>query len=167
MTSKSFSFDIVSIIDLAEAQNAVNQAMMEIRQRFDFKNSKSSITLDKKENQLVLTSDNEPKLKSVVDILEGKLVKRKVPLKGLDYGKVEASAGDTVRQVVVIQQGIPQHKAREIAKFVKELGIKKIQSQIQDNQLRITGKSKDDLQAVITKLKEEDFKIAMTFTNYR
>jgi len=167
MASKSFSFDIVSVIDLAEVQNAVNQAMMEIRQRFDFKNSQSSISLDKKENRLVLVSDNEPKLKSVIDILEGKLIKRKVPLQGLDYGKVETSAGNTVRQVAAIQQGIPQDKAREIAKFTKELGIKKIQSQIQDDQLRITGKSKDDLQTVITKLKEEDFKIAMTFTNYR
>jgi len=167
MASKSFSFDIVSVIDLAEVHNAVNQAMMEIRQRFDFKNSQSSITLDQKENQMVLVSDNEPKLKSVVDILTGKLVKRKVPLNGLDYGKVEASAGNTVRQVVGIQQGIPQDKAREIAKFIKGLGIKKIQSQIQDEQLRVTGKSKDDLQTVITKLNEEDFKIAMSFTNYR
>ena len=167
MTSKSSSFDIVSVINLEEVQNAVNQSMMEIRQRFDFKKSKSLITLDKKESQLTLISDNEPKLRSVIDILEGKLVKRKVPLKGLDYGKPETAGGDTIRQLVIIQQGIPQDKAREIVKFIKGLGIKKVQSQIQDDQLRVSGKSKDDLQEVMAKLKENDFKIAMTFMNYR
>ncbi|MFQ5717214.1 MAG: YajQ family cyclic di-GMP-binding protein [Nitrospinales bacterium] len=167
MASKSSSFDIVSTVDLAEMQNAVNQAMMEIRQRFDFKKSKSSIELDKGENQLILVSDNEPKLKSVIDILESKLVKRGVPLKGLDYGKVEAAAGDTVRQVAEIRQGISQDKGREIVKFIKGLGIKKVQGQIQDGQLRVTGKNRDDLQTVIAKLREKDFDIPMTFTNYR
>ena len=167
MASKYSSFDIVSIINLEEVQNAVNQSMMEIRQRFDFKDSKSLISLDKKESSLILISDNEPKLRSVIEILEGKLVKRKVPLKGLDYGKTETAAGDTIRQVVIVQQGIPQIKAKEIVDFIKKLGIKKIQSQIQDDHLRVTGKSKDDLQEVMSKLKENDFKIAMTFTNYR
>ena len=167
MASKYSSFDIVSIINLEEVQNAVNQSMMEIRQRFDFKDSKSLISLDKKESSLILISDNEPKLRSVIEILEGKLVKRKVPLKGLDYGKTETAAGDTIRQVVIVQQGIPQIKAKEIVDFIKKLGIKKIQSQIQDDHLRVTGKSKDDLQEVISNLKENDFKIAMTFTNYR
>ena len=167
MALKTSSFDIVAVINLEEVNNAVNQSMMEIRQRFDFKNSKSSITLDKKESQLILISENKPKLNSVIDILEGKLVKRKVPLKGLDYGKAETVAGDNIRQNIIIQQGIPKDKAREIVKFIKGLKIKKTQSQIQDNQLRVTGKSKDDLQKVMTKLKESDFKIAMTFTNFR
>ena len=102
MAFKSSSFDIVSIINLEEVQNAVNQSMMEIRQRFDFKSSKSSITLDKKESQLILISDNKPKLKSVIDILESKLVKRKVPLKGLEFGKAETAAGDNIRQTVTV-----------------------------------------------------------------
>lgn len=164
--AKSCSFDIVSEVDLSEVRNAVNQSMMEIRQRFDFKNSKSSIELDEKEHCLLLVSDDELKLKSVVDILQGKLVKRKVPLKALDYGKVEAAAGDTVRQTVRLQQGIPQDKGKEIVKFIKGLKVK-VQSQVMDDQVRVTGKSKDDLQEVIAQLKAKDFGIAMSFTNYR
>jgi uncharacterized protein YajQ (UPF0234 family) len=166
MSSKTCSFDIVCVTNMAEVQNAVNQATMEIRQRFDFKNSKSEIQLDPKANQLTLISDSEPKLRSVIDILEGKLVKRQVALKSLDFGKVEPAAGDTVRQVVKIQQGIPQEKAREIVKFIKGLGIK-VQSQIMDDQVRVSGKSKDDLQTAIGRLKQFDFGIAMTFANYR
>ncbi|NIQ03623.1 MAG: YajQ family cyclic di-GMP-binding protein, partial [Nitrospinaceae bacterium] len=143
-----------------------NQATMEIRQRFDFKGSKSEISLDKKDNQLVLTSDDEAKMKVVVDILQGKLVKRKVSLKALTYGKVEPAAGGTVRQVIGLQQGIPPEKARELAKFIKGLKLK-VQSQIMDDQLRVSGKNKDDLQTVIAHLKDKDFGIDMTFTNYR
>lgn len=164
--AKASSFDIVSEINLQEVKNAVNQAMMEIRQRFDFKNSQSRIELEEKVPRLVLYSDDEHKLKSVIDILQGKLVKRGVPLKALDYGKVEPASGNTVRQAVTIQQGIPQDKGREIVKFVKSLGLK-VQGQIMDDQVRITGKSKDDLQTVIARLREKDFGIAMSFTNYR
>ena len=164
--AKSCSFDIVSEVDLAEVKNAVNQSLMEIRQRFDFKNSKSDIELDEKVPRLVLTSDDEHKLKSVVDILQGKLVKRGVSIKALDFGKVEAASGNTVRQEVGIQQGIPQDKGREIVKFVKGLGVK-VQGQIMDDQVRVTGKSRDDLQAVIAELKQKDFGVAMSFTNYR
>ncbi|CCQ89232.1 conserved hypothetical protein, nucleotide-binding protein [Nitrospina gracilis 3/211] len=164
--AKSCSFDIVSEVDLSEVRNAVNQAMMEIRQRFDFKNSKSNVELEEKENRLVLVSDDEIKLKSVVDILQGKLIKRKVPIKALDYGKVEAAAGDTVRQYVVLQQGIPQDKGKEIVKFIKGLKVK-VQGQVMDDQVRVTGKSRDDLQEVIAELKAKDFDIAMSFTNYR
>ncbi|MCF8719625.1 YajQ family cyclic di-GMP-binding protein [Nitrospina gracilis] len=164
--AKSCSFDIVSEVDLSEVRNAVNQAMMEIRQRFDFKNSKSNVELEEKENRLVLVSDDEIKLKSVIDILQSKLIKRKVPIKALDYGKVEAAAGDTVRQYVTLQQGIPQDKGKEIVKFIKGLKVK-VQGQVMDDQVRVTGKSRDDLQEVIAQLKAEDFDIAMSFTNYR
>ena len=166
MASKNSSFDIVSVIDMEEVQNAVNQAMAEIGQRFDFKGSKSEITLDKKENKITILSDNDSKLNSVIDVLQGKLVKRKVSLKGLDYGKVEPATGDCVRQGIIIQQGISQDKGKEITKAIKGMGIK-VQSQIMDDLLRVTGKNKDDLQEVMSKLKEKDFGVAMSFTNYR
>jgi uncharacterized protein YajQ (UPF0234 family) len=166
MASKNSSFDIVSVINMDEVKNAINQSMMEISQRFDFKGSKSEIKLEEKENSLTIVSDDEHKLKSVVDILQGKLIKRKVSLKALDYGKVEKAAGDTVRQPVKLQQGIPQDKGKEIVKFLKGLGMK-IQGQIMDDQVRVTGKSKDDLQTAMGKLKEKDFGIAMSFSNYR
>jgi uncharacterized protein YajQ (UPF0234 family) len=164
--AKNCSFDIVSEVDLQEVKNAVNQATMEIRQRFDFKGSKSEITLDEKAPALTLISDDEQKIKSVVDILESKLIKRKVSLKALDYGNVEAAGGNTVRQTVQLQQGIPQEKGKEIVKAIK--GMKtKVQGQVMDDQVRVTGKNRDDLQAVIAELKEKDFGIAMSFTNYR
>ena len=166
MASKSSSMDIISEIDLSEVKNAVNQSMQEIGQRFDFKNSKSEITLEEKENNLVIISDDDYKLKSVVDVLQGKLVKRKVSPKALSYGKVEPAAGGLVRQVISIQQGIPQDKGKEIVKFIKGLGLK-VQGQIMEDQVRVSGKKKDDLQAVMAELKEKDVGIAMTFTNYR
>ena len=166
MASKSCSFDIVSIINLEEVQNAVNQSMAEISQRYDFKGSKSKITLEKKENKVVILTDDDVKLKSVIDILQSKLVKRKISLKALDYGKVEPASGDSVRQSIVIQQGISQDKGKEVTKAIKGMGVK-VQSQIMDDQLRVTGKNRDDLQAVIANLKEKDFGIAMDFTNYR
>ena len=164
--AKNCSFDIVSNVDLQEVKNAVNQAMMEIRQRFDFKGSQSAITLDEKVPALNLVSDNEGKMKSVVDVLESKLIKRKVSLKALDYGTVEPAGGNTVRQAIQLQQGIPQEKGKEIVKVIK--GMKtKVQGQVMDDQVRVTGKNRDDLQAVIAELKEKDFGIAMSFTNYR
>jgi cyclic-di-GMP-binding protein len=166
MASKNSSFDIVSVIDMEEVQNAVNQAMAEIGQRFDFKGSKSEITLDKKENKITILSDNDSKLNSVIDVLQGKLVKRKVSLKGLDYGKVEPATGDSVRQSILVQQGISQAKGKEITKAIKGMGLK-VQSQIMDDLLRVTGKNKDDLQEAMSRLKEKDFGVAMTFTNYR
>ena len=166
MASKNSSFDIVSVIDMEEVQNAVNQAMAEICQRFDFKGSKSEITLDKKENKITILSDNDSKLNSVIYVLQGKLVKRKVSLKGLDYGKVEPATGDSVRQSILVQQGISQDKGKEITKAIKGMGLK-VQSQIMDDLLRVTGKNKDDLQEAMSRLKEKDFGVAMTFTNYR
>ncbi len=164
--AKNCSFDIVSNVDLQEVKNAINQAMMEIRQRFDFKGSKSEISLDEKVPALNLISDDEHKMKSVVDILESKLIKRKVSLKALSYGHVEPAAGGTVRQTIQLQQGIPQEKGKEIVKAIKGMKIK-VQGQVMDDQVRVSGKNRDDLQAVIAELKEKDFGIAMSFTNYR
>ncbi len=164
--AKNCSFDIVSNVDLQEVKNAINQAMMEIRQRFDFKGSKSEISLDEKVPALNLVSDDDHKMKSVVDILESKLIKRQVSLKALSYGKVEPAGGNTVRQAIQLQQGIPQEKGKEIVKAIK--GMKtKVQGQVMDDQVRVSGKNRDDLQAVITELKSKDFGIAMSFTNYR
>lgn len=160
------SFDIVSRVDMQEVLNAVTQAVKEITQRFDFKGSKSSITLKRDDAEVVLVSDDEYKLKSVRDILEGKFIKRKVPLKALSYGKPEPASGGTVRQVVSLQQGISQDKAREIAKAVKSLKLK-VSAEIQGEQLRVKGKKLDDLQNVIAALKEKDFGIHMEFVNYR
>ncbi len=164
--AKTCSFDIVSIVDMAEVKNAINQAMMEIRQRFDFKGSKSQITLEEKENQVTLVSDDDYKMKSVIEVLQGKLVRRKVDIKALDYGKLEDATGGTVRQTIKIQQGIPQDKGREIVKLIKGMKIK-VQAQIMDDQVRITGKNKDDLQTVIAQLKQKDLDLSMQFTNYR
>jgi hypothetical protein len=167
MASKSSSFDIVSTTDMAEVQNACNQSMLEIRQRFDFKGSKSEIELDLKKAQVTIIADDEHKLNSVIDILQSKLVKRKVSIKALDYGAVEPASGDTVRQVISVQQGIPQDKGKEVIKFIKSLGLKKMQAQLEDDKVRVTGNDKDDLQSVIASLKGKDFGIDMSFTNYR
>ena len=167
MASKSSSFDVASTTDLAEVQNACNQTMLEIRQRFDFKGSKSKVELDVKKAQLTIDADDGNKLNAVIDILQSKLIKRKVSIKALDYGKIEAASGDSVRQVITIQQGIPQDKGKEIIKFIKSLGVKKVQAQLADDQVRVSGKDKDDLQSVIASLKEKDFGIDMSFTNYR
>jgi uncharacterized protein YajQ (UPF0234 family) len=158
------SFDIVSKIEMAEVTNAVTQATKEIGQRFDFKGSKSDIT---QENEaLVIVSDDEYKLKSVVDILQGKLVKRGVPIKNLTYGKVEPAQGGTVRQRLTLQQGIPTDKAKEIVKTIKDTKIK-VQASIQSDQIRVSGKNRDDLQSVIQLLKGREFGIELQFTNYR
>jgi uncharacterized protein YajQ (UPF0234 family) len=160
------SFDIVSKVDLQEVSNAVQQAMKEIGQRFDFRGSKSDIELDMEKNEVVLKSDDEYRLKSVVDILQGKLVKRKISLKSLTYGKIESALAGTVRQVITLQQGIPVDKAKEIVKIIKGEKLK-VQSEIQKDQVRVRAKKIDDLQAVISLLKEKDLGIHMEFINYR
>jgi uncharacterized protein YajQ (UPF0234 family) len=160
------SFDIVSRVDLQEVSNAVDQAMKEIGQRFDFRGSSSAIDLDRNKNELRIVSDDEYKLKSVVDILQSKLVKRKVPLKSLQYGKIESSLSGNVKQTVAIQQGVPAEKGKEIVKLVKNTKLK-VQTEIQKDQLRVRAKKKDDLQAVIQLLKEKDFGIHLEFVNYR
>jgi uncharacterized protein YajQ (UPF0234 family) len=158
------SFDVVSRIDMAEVTNAVSQAMKEIGQRFDFKGSKSNITQEK--DALVIVSDDEYKLKSVIDILQGKLVKRGVPVKNLSYGKVEAALAGTVRQKITLQQGIPIDKAKEVVKAIKDSKIK-VQASIQSDQVRVSGKDRDNLQTVIQLLKGKDFGIELQFENYR
>jgi uncharacterized protein YajQ (UPF0234 family) len=160
------TFDIVSKIDLAEVNNAVQQAQKELLQRYDLKNSKSDIQLIEKDNKLVLTSQDEFKLKAVSDVLGQKLVKRNVPLKGLVYGTVIPSAGSTVRQEITLQQGIPIEKARDIVKTIKD-SKQKVQASIQGDFVRVSGRDRDSLQAVIALLRGHDFGIDMQFTNYR
>ena len=160
------SFDIVCKIDMQEMDNAVNQSKKEVEQRFDFKGSKSDIALDKVKNTLTLTSEDDFKLKNLNDILQSKIIKRGISLKALTYGKVEPATGNTVRQVITLQSGIPQEKAKEIVKAIKATKLK-VNASIQQDQVRVSGKNRDDLQAVITKLKSEDLGIDMQFVNYR
>jgi cyclic-di-GMP-binding protein len=160
------SFDIVSKIELPEVSNAVQQALKEILQRYDLKNSHSSIELNEKDNKIQLASQDEFKLKAVVDILEQKLVKRKVPLKGLDFGAVTPAAGSTVRQEITLQQGIPIEKAREIVRVIKD-SKKKVQASIQGDFVRVSGRDRDTLQEVMALMRATDFGIDMQFTNYR
>ena len=159
------SFDIVSKVDLQEVANAIQNALKEIHTRFDLKDSKSDIQLEGKE-ALVMSSVDEYKLKAVNDILQGKLVKRGVPIKALTYGVVEPAASSTVRQRITLQQGIPIEKAREIVKTIKD-SKKKVQASIQGDTVRVTGKDRDTLQEIIALLKGRDFEIDMQFTNYR
>jgi uncharacterized protein YajQ (UPF0234 family) len=158
------SFDIVSDVDRAEVTNAIHQTIKEVRQRFDFKGSSANVVLE--QTELVLTAEDETKLRNMNDILQQKLVRRGVPLKALSYGNVEPAAGGTVRQLVQIQQGIPQEKAKEIVRFIKDSKAK-VQAAIQGDVVRISGKDRDTLQEVIAKLKAKDFGIHMQFTNYR
>ncbi|HEY2932457.1 MAG TPA: YajQ family cyclic di-GMP-binding protein [Acidobacteriota bacterium] len=158
------SFDIVCKIDHQEVLNAVQQAMKEIKTRFDFKGSASDIQLQGEE--LLLVSDDEYKMKSVVDILQQKLVKRHVPLNGLTYGKAEDAAGGTIRQKITLQQGIPTEKAKAIVKEIKDSKLK-VQAAIMGDYVRVSGQSRDMLQDVIGMLKSKDFGIHMEFTNYR
>jgi uncharacterized protein YajQ (UPF0234 family) len=160
------SFDIVSKIDLPEVSNAVQQAVKEIQQRFDLKDSKSSIELREKENKILLASSDEFKLKAVTDILQAKLVKRSVPLKGLSYGVITPAGGSTVRQEITLQQGIAIEKARDIVKAIKD-SKKKAQASIQGDLVRVSAKDRDTLQEIIALLRGHDFGIDMQFTNYR
>ena len=160
------SFDIVCELDMQEVTNAVNQAIKEIGQRFDFKGSKSSIEVDKGKGIITLLSDDEQKMKGVIDILQSKLVKRGIALKALNYGKLEPAAGNTVRQVMTLQQGIPQEKAKEIVKIIKDMKLK-VSPEIQKDQVRVRAKKIDDLQVIMAHLKEKDFEIHIQFSNYR
>lgn len=160
------SFDIVSEVNIQEVDNAINQARKEIGQRYDFKGSRSSIELNQKEKTLTLISDDEFRLKSVVDILQNKLIKRSVPIKALDYGTVEPAANATVRQIIKLRVGIDKENAKLIVKMIKDTKLK-VQAQIMDDQVRVSGKNKDDLQAVIKLLREAELSFAVQFTNYR
>ena len=158
------SFDIVSQVDSAEVTNAVNQTIKGVRQRFDFKGSAANVLFEKTE--LVLTAEDETKLRNMNDILQQKLVRRGVPLKALSYGNIEPAAAGTVRQRAQIQQGIPQEKAKEVVKFIKDTKVK-VQASIQGDVVRVSGRDRDTLQEVIAALKNKDFDIHMQFTNYR
>ena len=158
------SFDVVSKVDLQEVKNAIGQAMKEIDTRYDLKGTGSKIELVGEE--LVLTSADEFKIKAIRDVLETRLVKRNVPLKALTFGTVEMALGQTARQKVTLQKGIPTDEAREIVKLVKATKLK-VQASIQSDQVRVTGKSRDDLQAVMQALKASNLGIDMQFTNYR
>ncbi len=160
------SFDIVSKIDLNEVNNAIQQALKEVGTRYDLKNSRSTIELNEKEKKILLASQDEFHLKAVTEVLEGKLVKRGVPLKGLSFGTVAPAAGSSVRQEVAIQQGIPIENAREIVKRIKESKLK-VQASIQGDLVRVSGKSRDVLQQAIQIVRGHDFGIDMQFTNYR
>jgi len=160
------TFDVVSKIDLAEVSNAIQQALKEIIQRYDLKNSKSDIQLNEKDHKILLESQDEFKLKAVSEVFEQKLVKRKVPLKGLTFGAITPAAGSTVRQEISLQQGIPIEKAREIVKLIKD-SKKKVQASIQGDLVRVSGRDRDALQDVIALLRGQDFGIDMQFTNYR
>jgi cyclic-di-GMP-binding protein len=159
------SFDVVSEIDMQEVRNAVDQASREVANRYDFKGTNSTIDLGV--NEITLHSVTEDRLNALRQVLEEKLVKRKVSLKALDYQKVEEASGGTARQKVLLVAGISRDKATTINKFIKGLGLKGVQSQVQGDQLRVTGKKRDDLQATIQALREDDFGIPLQFTNFR
>jgi uncharacterized protein YajQ (UPF0234 family) len=160
------TFDIVSKIDLQEVSNAIQHAMKEIVTRFDLKDSKSSITLEAKDNAIILHSIDEYKLKAITDILQAKLVKRGVSLKGLTYAPIESALGATAKQKITMQQGIPIEKAKAIVLLIKN-SKKKVQASIQADVVRVSGKDRDSLQEIIALLKQQDFGIDMQFTNYR
>ncbi|MEH7355561.1 YajQ family cyclic di-GMP-binding protein [Neobacillus drentensis] len=162
--SKDSSFDIVSKVDFSEVTNAITQTMKEIGTRYDFKGSKSEVSLDKEE--LVLISDDEYKLDQLKDVLFGKLFKRGVPVKNLDYGKIEKASGGTVRQRAKLAQGIDKDNAKKINTIIKNSGVK-VKSQVQDDQVRVSGKNRDDLQKIISLIREADLSIDVQFINYR
>ncbi len=160
------SFDIVSEVNLQEVDNAIQQSRKEIGQRYDFKGSASSIELSQKDKIITIISDDDFKLKSVVDILQNKLIKRSVPVRALDYGKVEPAAGGTVRQVIRLRVGIEKEDARSIVRLIKDSKLR-VQAQIMDDQVRVSGKSKDDLQQVMNIIRKAELSFATQFTNYR
>ena len=160
------SFDVVSVVDMTEVLNAAQQARKEVQTRFDLKDSKSQIDLNEKDNKLVVQSVDDFKVKAVVDILQQKLAKRKVPLKNFTYGPIQPAAGSTARQEITIQSGIPVEKCKEIVKKIKDSKIK-VQASIQGDLVRVSGKSRDLLQEAIQLLKGADFGLELQFTNYR
>jgi uncharacterized protein YajQ (UPF0234 family) len=161
------SFDVTSKVDLQEVDNAVNQARKEVSQRYDFKGSKPAIDFDRTAGTLTLTADDEFKLQALWEVLEARMVRRKVPLKNLKRGEIEHGANDTVRRVITLQQGVPTEAGREIVKFIKDRKLRKIQPAIQGDQLRISCPSRDELQTAIALLRAEDFGVELQFGNYR
>lgn len=164
--AQQFSFDIVSEVDAQEVDNAVNQAKKEVEQRYDFKGSNTTIDLNQKEKTITLVTSDEMKLRALTEILNSKVIKRGISLKALDYGAPQHATGDTLRSVVKIKHGLESEQAKEITKLVKEMKLK-VQAQIHGDAVRITGKSKDDLQSAIQTIKTKDFAFPIQFTNYR
>ena len=162
--AKDCSFDVVSEVDMQEVDNAVNQAKKEIGTRYDFRGSKSEINLEG--DTIKIIGDDEYKLNAIIDVLKGKMVKRNVAIKNLDYGKVEPAAGATVRQVITIKKGITKENAKEVVKAIKNMKLK-VQASIQEDQVRVSGKDKDDLQVVIQMLKQLDVPVELQFVNFR
>jgi cyclic-di-GMP-binding protein len=163
----SVSFDITSGVDIQEVDNAVNQARKEVAQRYDFKGSRAAIELNRIENTIVLTADDDFKMNALWEILQGRMVRRGVPTKNLTPGEIERAANDTVKRTITLQQGIPIEAAREIVKFLKDRKLKKVQAAIQADQVRVSSASKDDLQEAIRLLREHDFGVSLQFGNYR
>jgi cyclic-di-GMP-binding protein len=161
------SFDVSSKIDLQEVDNAVNQARKEVAQRYDFKGSKSAIEFNRGESSLTLVADDEFKMRALWELLEGRLVKRKVPVKNLQLGDILPAGNDTVRREITLQIGIPTEGARAIVKFLKDRKLKKVQASVQGDEVRISSPSRDELQQVITLLRDEDFGVALQFGNFR
>ena len=165
--AKEQSFDVVSHVDMQEVDNAVNQAMKEVRQRYDFKGLKADIEFRRSENKLILHAPDEFKLAALWEVLEQKMVRRQVPVRNLHAGKVMPAGGGTVTQEIDLQQGLPIEISREIVKLIKEQKIRKVQAEIQGDQVRVSSPSRDDLQAVIALLREQEYPVELTFGNYR
>jgi uncharacterized protein YajQ (UPF0234 family) len=163
----SSSFDITSIVDFQEVDNALNQARKEVAQRYDFKGAKAEIALNEREGTLTLTADDDFKMNALWEIVQTRLVRRSVPVKNFKVPESEPAAGGAVRRVIAIQQGIPIEAAREIVKFLKDRKLKKVQAAIQSDQVRVSSSSKDELQEAIQSLRDHDFGIALQFGNYR
>ena len=162
--AKDCSFDIVSEVDMQEVDNAVNQTAKEISQRFDFRGSKVSVTLEGEEIKVL--ADDDFQLKNVIDILQTKAIKRGISIRSLDYGKVDAASGGAVRQIITVKKGITKEKGREVVAAIKDSKLK-VQAQMMDDQVRVSGKNKDDLQNIMAKLKQDDFEIDLQFVNFR
>ncbi|MFQ5963372.1 MAG: YajQ family cyclic di-GMP-binding protein [Candidatus Scalinduaceae bacterium] len=163
--AETHSFDIVCKVEMHEVKNAVDQARKQLAVRYDFKGSKSSISLND-DNSITLLADDDYKLKSLTDILKEKLEKRKVPLKALNFGKTENALGGTIRQALTFQSGIPMEKARELVKFIKGLKLK-VQAQIQEDKVRVSGKKIDELQTIMKEIKDQKYEFSMQFVNYK
>jgi hypothetical protein len=161
------SFDITSNVDLQEVDNAVNQARKEVAQRYDFKGSRAAIDLNRGDNTLTLTADDDFKMNALWEILQSRMVRRGVPVKNLTPGPIEKAANDTVRRVITLQQGIPTEAAKDIVKFLKDRKLKRVQAAIQSDQVRVSSPSKDELQEAMRQLREQDFGVALQFGNYR
>ena len=165
--AQAASFDITSTVDLQEVDNAVNQARKEVSQRYDFKGSRAAIDLNKTENTILLTADDDFKMNALWEILQTRMVRRGVPVKNLTLGDLERAANDTVRRTVKLQQGIPTEAAKDIVKFLKDKKLKKVTAAIMAEQVRVTSPSKDELQEAMRQLREHDFGCALQFGNYR